>query len=476
MADYKIQLGVQLDSKAQENLKKQLQNIEATVSNVSLDSKVVKNIQDQLNASNFKINIDNSNINQAIKQLDSLSKKISGFKSTKLTTNNDNFLADKEKSLANVRKFINENTKAAKEFDAELKKVYSDLEATSNSKELTTINKQYQALLAQIKEVNANVNKEQFDANKTKAIADMKTYINENTKAAKEFGNAMNEALSKIEKADNPFDLTTANKQASALKAQIKASGLNGKIVETSSLVDTKAQANFLANQQKILAQNEKWINQNSAAVKEYKEQWDSCYESIKKANSDAELNTANKQINALKAQITSVGKNYNETNFLADKQKEIANLKKYINENTKAANQFGEALSESLSKLGKVSNPQELTTARKQIQSLKAEISAAGQSGLSFGDKIKSEISNLTSFFSATSIILSSVSHLKNGFSELVALDDAMVELKKVTDETSETYKNFYYQANEIAKQLGATTEEIITQTSNWAQLGLKG
>ena len=46
------------------------------------------------------------------------------------------------------------------------------------------------------------------------------------------------------------------------------------------------------------------------------------------------------------------------------------------------------------------------------------------------------------------------------------------MVELKKVTDETNESYKNFYYQANDMAKQLGATTEEIINQTSSWAWL----
>ena len=162
-----------------------------------------------------------------------------------------------------------------------------------------------------------------------------------------------------------------------------------------------------------------------------------------------------------------------NQTNFLADQQKELANIKTYINANTKAANQYGEALKQAQTNVRGATNTQELTATRKQFQALKAEISAAGMSGLSFGDKLKSEISNLTSFFSATSIILSSVSHLKNGFSELVALDDAMVELKKVTDETNESYKNFYYQANDIAKQLGATTQEVITQTANWAQLG---
>ena len=65
-------------------------------------------------------------------------------------------------------------------------------------------------------------------------------------------------------------------------------------------------------------------------------------------------------------------------------------------------------------------------------------------------------------------------VAALRNGFSTIVALDDAMIELKKVTDETAETYANFYTQANSIAKELGSTTEAVINHTAAWAQMGL--
>lgn len=328
MADYKIQLGVQLDSKAQENINNQLRKIETKIETATLSKKAISSIQDQLKSANLGITIDTTSIKKAQNEVNKL--------------------------VDSVR----------------------------------------------------------------------------------------------------------------------KASGLSlGDQLKNNS--SSKSDANFLADQQRILAQNEKYWKQNTAAAKEYEQQWTQAFSNVENAQSKAQLTTATKQINALKAEIDNAGSKMNQTNFLADQQKELANIKTYINANTKAANQYGEALKQAQTNVRGAANTQELTTARKQFQALKAEISAAGMSGLSFGDKLKSEISNLTSFFSATSIILSSVSHLKNGFNELVALDDAMVELKKVTDETNESYKNFYYQANDMAKQLGATTEEIINQTSSWAQLG---
>lgn len=328
MADYKIQLGVQLDSKAQENINSQLKKIEAKIETATLSKNAISSIQNQLSGANLGITIDTTSIRQAQNEVNKL--------------------------VDSVR----------------------------------------------------------------------------------------------------------------------KASGLSlGNQLKNNS--SSKSDANFLADQQRMLAQNEKYWKQNTAAAKEYEQQWTQAFSNVENAQSKAQLTTATKQINALKAEIDNAGSKMNQTNFLADQQKELANIKTYINANTKAANQYGEALKQAQTNVRGAANTQELTTARKQFQALKAEISAAGMSGLSFGDKLKSEISNLTSFFSATSIILSSVSHLKNGFNELVVLDDAMVELKKVTDETNESYKNFYYQANDMAKQLGATTEEIINQTSSWAQLG---
>ena len=47
------------------------------------------------------------------------------------------------------------------------------------------------------------------------------------------------------------------------------------------------------------------------------------------------------------------------------------------------------------------------------------------------------------------------------------------MIDLQKVTTATREEYNRFYQSANDTAKALGVTTEEVISQTAEWARLG---
>ena len=54
MADYKIQLGVQLDSKAQENINNQLRKIETKIETATLSKKEISSIQDQLKRRKMK--------------------------------------------------------------------------------------------------------------------------------------------------------------------------------------------------------------------------------------------------------------------------------------------------------------------------------------------------------------------------------------------------------------------------------------
>ena len=52
-------------------------------------------------------------------------------------------------------------------------------------------------------------------------------------------------------------------------------------------------------------------------------------------------------------------------------------------------------------------------------------------------------------------------------------ALDDALIDLRKTTTATNQELEDFYYKANKIAKQLGATTQEVIQATADWSRLG---
>lgn len=56
---------------------------------------------------------------------------------------------------------------------------------------------------------------------------------------------------------------------------------------------------------------------------------------------------------------------------------------------------------------------------------------------------------------------------------SSVIELDDALVDLKKTTTMSSSELNDFYYASNNVAKQMGVTTQEIIDQASSWSRLG---
>ena len=90
-------------------------------------------------------------------------------------------------------------------------------------------------------------------------------------------------------------------------------------------------------------------------------------------------------------------------------------------------------------------------------------------------GTSMKSVLGIATGFYGLYSII----GYLKQAFSSIVSettsLDDAMLGLHRVTDETTETYERFRKSAFETANEIGGTAKEIIDSTSEFAKLGFE-
>lgn len=122
---------------------------------------------------------------------------------------------------------------------------------------------------------------------------------------------------------------------------------------------------------------------------------------------------------------------------------------------------------------LGNIRNQADLTKWTAQFSTFKSEIKAAGLNMMSLGDIVKNNVAKVAQWLGATSIIFKTFGWIKNGISTVVALDTAMIDLKKVTTATAEEYDAFYRSANDTAKSLNATTEAVISQTAEWARLG---
>lgn len=97
-----------------------------------------------------------------------------------------------------------------------------------------------------------------------------------------------------------------------------------------------------------------------------------------------------------------------------------------------------------------------------------------AGRAGRSFFDTLKNsgfhqiaaQMAGMFGFYDVINLG-------KEAISTIVSLDDALVDLKKTTAMNSTQLEQYYYDANDVAKQMGVTTEEIINQSSAWSRLG---
>lgn len=119
------------------------------------------------------------------------------------------------------------------------------------------------------------------------------------------------------------------------------------------------------------------------------------------------------------------------------------------------------------------VDNQMDLNKWTAQFSTFKSEVKAAGKNMQSLGDILKSNVGKVLQWVSATTLLFRAFRLLRSALSTIVDLDTAMIDLQKVTTATRQEYDAFYHSANDTAKALGVTTEEVISQTAEWARLG---
>lgn len=94
-------------------------------------------------------------------------------------------------------------------------------------------------------------------------------------------------------------------------------------------------------------------------------------------------------------------------------------------------------------------------------------------QTGTGFFERLGSKLGTLSTYLSAATILSKSIISFRNALSSVTSLDTALVDLRKTTTMTANKLEDFYYASNNVAKQMGVTTESIITQAAAWSRLG---
>ena len=148
--------------------------------------------------------------------------------------------------------------------------------------------------------------------------------------------------------------------------------------------------------------------------------------------------------------------------------------IKAYRQANSKSEKMFGSQYDSMLSQLA---NPNiDLNTynaINKQFQVMRQEINAANVAGKNLWQTLKEKVAKFTGWMSMTYAISLVTRTIRGMVTDVVELDTALIDLKKTFKGTNEDLKEFYRSSNDIAKQLGVTTKEVITQASAWSRLG---
>ena len=155
-------------------------------------------------------------------------------------------------------------------------------------------------------------------------------------------------------------------------------------------------------------------------------------------------------------------------------RMKEADKITKYLQQNTRLSKEAKKQLESYVNLLR--SSDADVDVGKIHTEWLKVTDAerAAGREGKSFFDVVKEKAwygaaSAIGTYFGFNDIMR----YGQQAIQTIVSLDDEMVDLKKTTSMSSSQLEDFYYDSNNVAKQMGATTQEIIDQASAWSRLG---
>ena len=106
-------------------------------------------------------------------------------------------------------------------------------------------------------------------------------------------------------------------------------------------------------------------------------------------------------------------------------------------------------------------------------IRKISTVIKDAGEDTKSLTDRFSGLASKFGAWLTVSQAVMTAVRAVKDMVRNVVEIDSAMTELKKVTDETDAVYSKFLNNASIRAKAVGASLSDVVNATADFARLG---
>ena len=171
-----------------------------------------------------------------------------------------------------------------------------------------------------------------------------------------------------------------------------------------------------------------------------------------------------------LNNEIGKISKPFNQLDAEAASNKTLTWLKN----NTKAANEFGETLTQIAAKQKAATNADELAQYNKEFRNVVSEANLKGLTGRSSLTEFKRAFGQIAEFATAYGLIQNVVYEVPRQIAQAVKdINAAQIELTKVADASPGQLSQYWEEAAVSAEHYGASISDVINSTADWSRLG---
>ena len=450
MSNFSAEIQAKLNTSGIDNEIKKIENNKINFKNVSLDTtKLVSDIQAALNKNRFTINLDKVNMSSVTSQMQK-----SG------ATAGKSFSASFNSSLSS----INTTTNNAANTIQHMQKTLASMKFDRSSIDLVT--KDLQSMSLAISNVTTRINGNNLNLSIKgidelgRAVTIIKQFDYESGRIST-VGKTISQSFDTGSNAAKRFEesakkattaLSSGSVEASIAKvtAQYEKLGTTGH----AKLAEIKADIQQLSTLQTAM--------NNSKDTSSLVGNYEKFNETLAKVKSNLSVVSAESKTFASGLQISTL-------------DNKIAS---WMEKNSKASRDFGASIDNLRGRLASLkasgtATTSELNAIEKEFNEVKQAAIAAGQVGSSMGNQLKGAFSSILRYVSVSTVIYQSINALKQMYQNVYNIDTEMTELKKVTNETADSYSNFLKGAGSTAKDIGTTISDLVSSTADFARLG---
>lgn len=268
-------------------------------------------------------------------------------------------------------------------------------------------------------------------------------------------------------------DIHTTNEQLDALEKNIrnKTKSLSNMLAEVerveAGLADIQ-KSNFTDdNLNNTVNQHLENVKEHKASIVEMQERNTLELPEDKIKELKGKVNEGISGAKQLVSERSAVGKN------AAAYQALISQMDRYYKTNSRIAN--NPELVKSFNKIrgSAISCNKSIEDLRLEYKIFLNNVSSTGSSGKNAIDDIKEKAKKFTEWFSISQVIMRGVIELQKMYQAVKQVDSAMTELKKVTNETKDSYERFLDGAIVRSKGLGTKVSDLVNSTADFSRVG---